>query len=283
MLAYPLCLCSFAQPPPANATDGSAQASIAAPAGTCVAVESGNPFTFDVRLCAPGTSCDDHSGGCAAGSFAHSSGTGCTQCDRGGFFAAMTGRIGTHSHCDTACDRCNNGTFSSFAGATEAIDCHVCPPGTRTDLHAGYRACACAAGHYRLDRFGPCQPCTDFGEGVVCVDEAINLQPGYWWQFSTVADSEAYQRYTDDLKLGFDYNHNLTNFDATLLPSRAHVCKRPASCFGEIRSDCDEGYTGGKIPFQTSFPLSLTHYHSLSLSLSLSHSLNLSISHSPTH
>ena len=159
----------------------------------------------------------------------------------------MAGRIGSHSHCDTACDRCNNGTFSDHAGATQAIDCHVCPPGTQTDLHAGYRACACAAGHYRLERFGLCRPCTDYGEGVVCVDEAISLQPGYWWQFRTAAHSEAYERYTDDLKLGFDYNHSLVTFDSELLPSRAHVCKRPASCFGEIRSDCDEGYTGGKV------------------------------------
>ena len=182
----------------------------------------------------------------------------------------MAGRIGSHSHCDTACDRCNNGTFSDHAGATQAIDCHVCPPGTQTDLHAGYRACACAAGHYRLERFGLCRPCTDYGEGVVCVDEAISLQPGYWWQFRTAAHSEAYERYTDDLKLGFDYNHSLVTFDSELLPSRAHVCKRPASCFGEIRSDCDEGYTGGKVLTQTlSASASVCSSHLSLLSLSI--------------
>ena len=132
---------------------------------------------------------------CAKGSYADTSGGGCTPCSRGQFYQDLLGAAGASDYC--GCKSCASGTFTDRAGADTASDCQKCPPGTDSAVVAGYRACSCLDGYYRVDRFQQCFACDE--AGTECKDDGRSLLSGYWWKLGDVVDPNDYVAWYDDL------------------------------------------------------------------------------------
>ena len=177
---------------------------------------------------------------CARGSFAAPDGTGCLECDRGGFFLEETGKMGWFSHC--ACNKCNNGTFSNAFGASDPVqDCLVCPSGTNTSVEAGFRACPCLSNSSRTDRFGECTSCLG-QKGIECAGDHRRTAPGYHWTFPTAAKLEEYTAFVLNLGKSYNYDRGITRFNGTLPP--AYKCPNKEACLGGIEAECVTGTTG---------------------------------------
>ena len=177
---------------------------------------------------------------CPAGRFADLETGQCRECDVGGFYTNVPGRMGWGSHC--GCFKCQNGTYSTDVGAVNpAHDCKVCPPGTQTDVSAEYRACPCLQDFSRTDRFGPCKSCSDV-RGVVCKDDLRSLKEGFYWAFDSPAKRSEYERFACDLRLNDQYNRSLTRYDGTFPP--VYECPTPSNCLGGVASLCAGGTTG---------------------------------------
>ncbi|KAK3732651.1 hypothetical protein QZH41_010254 [Actinostola sp. cb2023] len=112
---------------------------------------------------------------------------------------------------------------------------------TQNDLFAGYRACRCKDGSYRLDRFERCYPCLDYG--VTCSNESLVLDPGSYWQWISESEKNYYMNFTNNLQI-FDgnYDKNLVTFNGSF--PKPYQCPRKLSCRGGMDADCVEGYTG---------------------------------------
>ena len=113
--------------------------------------------------------------------------------------------------------------------------------GTENKLFAGFRACRCQDGHYRLNRFEKCYQCLDYG--VTCYNESLVLDPGYYWQWSSDYEKNHYINFTKNLQIFDDsYDKNLVAFNGSF--PMPYQCPRTLSCRGGMDADCAEGYTG---------------------------------------
>ena len=116
--------------------------------------------------------------------------------------------------------------------------------GTNTTMFAGFRACWCLKGNYRLDRFGPCTACS--GKGVECSDDKLDLSRGFYWNWGDHDGNHSkstYKLFITNLAIRNDkYNERTTRFNGKL--PKAYKCIRENSCLGGIDSQCAESYTG---------------------------------------
>ena len=113
--------------------------------------------------------------------------------------------------------------------------------GTQYDLFAGFRACFCIAGFYRLDRFGACQPCPS--EGLLCRNETVKLRAGFFWRWESKKSLDLYQNFTTNLMIFNDsYNTEQATYNGSF--PTAYACPVPESCLGGMESKCADGYQG---------------------------------------
>eukprot|EP00037_Helgoeca_nana_P030037 m.367036 g.367036 ORF g.367036 m.367036 type:complete len:1925 (-) comp28098_c0_seq1:460-6234(-) len=217
---------------------GGAVALASTAAAECPAPESDNVSWVPMR--AVGPECET----CDLGWFQNSSNCSqCVRCARGGFYAATANRVGPHSNCTSACDRCPDGLFSNHTNATGLIECVQCPEGTVRSGHAGFRACQCITGYARTDRFGACEKCDGLTTGIKCENEFKELEPGFFWAFDSENSLRAYEAFTLNLARKIDYNKLLTAFTGTV-PAKGLKCPREKSCLGGVNSSCADGYEG---------------------------------------
>ncbi|XP_065828562.1 uncharacterized protein [Oscarella lobularis] len=166
----------------------------------------------------------------------------CVSCPKGGYYQDKPGQ--------NACIKCDHGTYVGLhqKSANSAADCHVCPSGTDTTKHAGYRACDCVSNHFRLDRYGECVKCN--GKGEQCQDDYLSVANKYWWRWEDAETEYRYSLLVENLKnRGDNYNRNTTKFTG-ILP-KIHLCPISESCNGRNSSVrinnsdmCTEGYEG---------------------------------------
>ena len=146
------------------------------------------------------------------------------------------------------CKKCVNGTYVSPAKApgSNPLECSVCPTGTNTNAYAGYRACLCLDGYYRLDRFGPCKPCNVTSPGLECNNEYPAAKAGYWWSWANLGDEQQrFVSFARQLEIRNDsYNETSMIFSGHL--PIVYRCPLHASCQGGITNEemCAEGYVG---------------------------------------
>jgi Leucine-rich repeat (LRR) protein len=158
----------------------------------------------------------------------------------GGWFQDETGQ--------SSFKKCVNGTFvhPRRAPGIRPQDCKVCPTGTNTSRHAGYRACGCLEGYYRLDRFGPCYPCNSTSPGLRCVNESASVKRGYWWSWESARDQmNNYLQFIKNLTIKNEsYSTSSAMFNGTL--PKVYRCPTKSSCSDGVTSQeiCATGYTG---------------------------------------
>ena len=113
--------------------------------------------------------------------------------------------------------------------------------GTQYDRFAGFRACSCIAGFYRLDRFGACQPCPS--KGLLCQNETVKLRAGFFWKWKSAKSLGLYQNLTKNLMI---FNESYDTKQAIFTESfpTAYACPVPESCLGGMESKCADGYKG---------------------------------------
>ena len=111
--------------------------------------------------------------------------------------------------------------------------------GTETDFFAGYRACKCLEGFYRLHMFEKCYKCGQ--GGLKCKDDYATLKSGYWWEWRNEAHKRRYMNFIenmltpspalDSFKVQFPYP----------IPT-PYKCPIEDSCKGDLDSPCENGY-----------------------------------------
>ena len=144
--------------------------------------------------------------------------------------------------------QCVEGTFvhPTHAPGKKAQDCKVCPTGTNTSRRAGFRACHCLEGHYRLDRFGPCYPCNATSPGLQCGNESASVKHGYWWSWENAhIQMDNYLQFTKSLTVNNDsYSNSSVVFNGSL--PKVYKCPTKSSCSGGVTNEgiCETGYTG---------------------------------------
>lgn len=107
-------------------------------------------------------------------------------------------------------------------------------------MFAGFRACFCLLGHYRLDRYGACVVCP---RGYDCVNGTVTLSSGFYWRWSDNHTKQMYTAFKDNLQITDDsFNLSLTKY-STLLPT-SYACPVAESCLGSLDSTCSQGYEG---------------------------------------
>ena len=169
----------------------------------------------------------------------------------GGFYQDDSGK--------SLCKNCVNGSFvapHSSPGKT-ASACQVCPRGTKTSDHAGYRACKCLTNYYRLERFGPCFKCRYAGQQ--CMNDYASVKRGYWWNWAsngvntTDELEQAYRDFANNLSVLDDsYSRESMNFSGYL--PQIYRCPIKDACNGRSDAEakvrignakmCSEGYQG---------------------------------------
>ena len=113
--------------------------------------------------------------------------------------------------------------------------------GTLSNETAGYRACRCLHGFYRLDRFGPCSECPT--HGVSCVHDTAILAPNYFWKWPNQTTRDIYRNFVENiLTFGPEYNKTFSRFDEPL--PKPLKCPYSGSCYGGIDSACNVRYKG---------------------------------------
>ncbi|XP_068695970.1 uncharacterized protein [Montipora foliosa] len=150
----------------------------------------------------------------------------------------------TAAFASDSCLRCPNGTFihKSKAPGKSARDCNACPQGTDTKSFAGFRACDCLKGFFRRHMFEDCEPCEQ-QVGLKCENDAVTLQPGYWWAWENDKIKELYKSFSDVLHGNSSVgNQSIIEYPYSL--PRPHKYPRPESCLGGIDSTCYVGYEG---------------------------------------
>ena len=107
-------------------------------------------------------------------------------------------------------------------------------------MFAGFRACFCLLGHYRLERYGACVVCP---RGYDCVNGTVTLSRGFYWRWSHYHTKQMYAEFKDNLKITDNsFNLTLTKF-STFLPT-PYACPVAESCLGGMDSTCSQGYEG---------------------------------------
>ncbi|XP_038066729.1 uncharacterized protein LOC119736792 [Patiria miniata] len=169
----------------------------------------------------------------------------CKPCPSGGFFQNRTGQV-VKRGADLNCFFCNNGTYvppEAHPGKTIG-DCVVCPSGTDTSRHAGFRACPCVSNYYRKDRFGECFACPL--QGTDCSEEYQHLLPGFWWtwDWGSVDNYQSYEKYVQNILIHNEsYDESTVRFKGAL--PKVHPCPRKESCQNGgdgINATCEFGY-----------------------------------------
>ena len=114
--------------------------------------------------------------------------------------------------------------------------------GTKQNSHAGYLACSCVDGFYRIDRFGQCYRCPSIG--VICQNGTLLTSDGYFWRWKLKSHKESYRRFIQNIKdLSGNYD-KVYNKLSVSIPFR-HRCPREQSCIGgNLDTKCEEGYQG---------------------------------------
>ena len=115
--------------------------------------------------------------------------------------------------------------------------------GTQHNKFAMFRACPCIDQFYRLDRFGPCFQC--YSVGLICRNETVDLNPGFYWKWESQESRELYEKFTDDLQIPdssyMPYaNNGLTRFNRSF--PKVYACPIPSACLGGMTSKCSHGY-----------------------------------------
>ena len=118
---------------------------------------------------------------------------------------------------------------------------HFLFKGTLSTYHAGYRACRCLHGFYRLDRFGLCSECP--AHGIDCVNDTAFLAPEYFWKWPNETNMDIYKNFVENINtLDSEYNKNFNRFPGPL--PKPLQCPYTGSCTGGIDSSCHVGYRG---------------------------------------
>ena len=113
--------------------------------------------------------------------------------------------------------------------------------GTQYNRHAGFRACHCIEGFYRLNRFEGCMACPS--SGMACVNESLQLKAGFFWKWESKHNMLRYQNFTRELEVESDwYDRELSKY--TLSIPAVYQCPVRESCLGGMEATCSEGYTG---------------------------------------
>ena len=113
--------------------------------------------------------------------------------------------------------------------------------GTLSNESAGYRACRCLEGFYRLDRFGQCSECP--AHGINCFNDTAILAPNYYWKWTNQSNSILYKNFVQNIhSYEADYNQDYSRFIMSL--PKPVKCPYAGSCKGGIDSECNEGYQG---------------------------------------
>ncbi|EDO48252.1 predicted protein [Nematostella vectensis] len=118
--------------------------------------------------------------------------------------------------------------------------CTSCPPGTDLTKHAGFRACPCLPGYFRLQRFGECTLCPI---GYECSNETVNLRKDFYWLWSREDSKIEYQTFSNKLQeesLGYDKDWDSLNASLPV----AYRCPFEESCEGGFNASCKSGYEG---------------------------------------
>ncbi|XP_078356152.1 uncharacterized protein LOC144640962 [Oculina patagonica] len=166
---------------------------------------------------------------------------GCTSCPPGGFYQNALAQKGIISH-GTGCKTCPPGTYVDplrAPGKAES-DCSACPKGTNLTVFAGFRACFCLLGHYRLDRYGACVVCP---RGYDCMNGTVTLSSGFYWRWSDNLTKQMYIEFRDNLKIT-DNSFNLSLIKSSTLLPTSYACPVADSCLGRMDSTCSQGYKG---------------------------------------
>ena len=117
---------------------------------------------------------------------------------------------------------------------------HYILSGTHRNLPALFRACSCLDDHYRVHRFQKCLPCD---EGYQCVNESVNLLPGYYWKWSSADAKYLYTNFSAELQVrNKTFNKNLTSYSLDI--PKAYACPVAEACKGGLDSECSLGYGG---------------------------------------
>ena len=113
--------------------------------------------------------------------------------------------------------------------------------GTLSNETAGYRACRCLHGFYRLDRFGPCSACP--AHGINCVNDTAILAPIYYWKWPSETSEKNYKKFVENIHtVGYEYDKSFSKFQDPL--PKPLKCPYAGSCNGGIDSACQVRYKG---------------------------------------
>ena len=112
---------------------------------------------------------------------------------------------------------------------------------------AGFRACKCLNGFYRLHLFEDCKQCDQ--AGLKCVNDFATIEPGYWWNWRNQTHKLLYENYTRNLLnitpvLGINSSRGDVIIEYPYVLPIPHKCPRKESCEGGIDSYCVTGYEG---------------------------------------
>ncbi len=121
----------------------------------------------------------------------------------------------------------------------------VCPTGTNTTVHAGFRACPCLDGYYRLDRFGPCFACNATSQGLACQNDFPRVMSGYWWSWKQSSNQEKFVKFVREIRIENDsYSNESVGFKGDL--PIVYRCPLAKSCNGGVTDEemCRKGYSG---------------------------------------
>ncbi|XP_071852180.1 uncharacterized protein [Apostichopus japonicus] len=177
---------------------------------------------------------------CTPGSYGNESGQ-CTPCPAGGFYQDD---IGTNS-----CSHCHNGSFVKNGNGSSAMQCILCPEGTKQSTFAGYRACPCKENYTRLHRFEKCSVCLE--EGLNCSQDYKALLPGYYWNWTFPnASLMEYSNFVLNLQTE-NVHYDQSTVEYKQLIPRVFACSRPENCVNNnshevdgIAGSCAVGYRG---------------------------------------
>ncbi|XP_071849210.1 uncharacterized protein [Apostichopus japonicus] len=180
---------------------------------------------------------------CPVGTYGNRKDRGCLKCPAGGFYQDIPGTAPRYSS-SSSCKRCTNGTYVPYEGGKSHSDCIVCPSGTNQSFHAGFRACYCADGYYRTDRFGPCSLCTD--EGISCSNDIPSIKNGYARNFTILlsANEKQFGLVCENLKKDtIEASQSKINYNGFAMP-KANKCPRYESCLTKdgLETHCAPGY-----------------------------------------
>ena len=113
--------------------------------------------------------------------------------------------------------------------------------GTLPNETAGYRACRCLHGFYRLHRFGVCSACP--AQGMNCTHDTAIVASNYYWKWKNESSHEFYKRFVDNIHCFGPYYDKAFSIFPMQLP-KPIKCPYAGSCKGGIDSKCHEGYEG---------------------------------------